>query len=145
MAKSYASAVVPASAEQVWRVVRDFVGLTAWHPAISSGAIEDAKSAAEVGCIRALTLADGGTVREQLAVLDDVDRSYTYDILEGPFPVRSYRSTIRVLPITDTGQAFVEWYSHYDAESAVEWELDKTFAQGVYGTGLEGLRRHFGG
>lgn len=145
MAKSYASAVIEAPAERVWEVVRDFDGLPRWHPAIASSEIEGGGPADAVGCVRRLTLGDGGTVRERLVVLDDTDRRYTYDIVEGPFPIRSYRSTIRVAPVTATGHAFVEWWAHYDAEAADEPNLDRTFADGVYATGLTGLREHFGG
>lgn len=70
--------------------------------------------------MRRLTLAGEGAVRERLVSLDDTDRSYTYDILESPFPVRSYRSTIRVAPITATGESFVEWWCHYDADGSDE-------------------------
>lgn len=139
MAKSYASAVIAATAEQVWQVVRDFNGLPGWHPAIASSEIEASRPSAEVGCVRHLTMRDGGSVRERLTVLDDRDRSYTYEMLDGPFPVRVYLATIRVFPVTETGRAFVEWYAHYDADAADEPELDKTFSAGVFATGLKGL------
>lgn len=145
MAKAYASAVVPGSVEQVWLVVRDFDGLPRWHAGIEASRIEDDRPAAEVGCVRALTLAGGGVVRERLVSLDDVGRSYTYDILDSPFPIRSYRSTIRVVPITDTEQTFVEWWTHFDAAEKDEADLLETFGVGVFATGLKGLRAHFGG
>lgn len=143
MAKSYASAVVAAPVEQVWRTVRDFDGLPRWHPGIASSEIEEARSAAEVGCVRHLTMHGGGSVREQLRVLDDADRYYTYAILESPFRVRSYLATIRVCPVTSADHAFVEWYAHYDADAADEPELDKTFTDGVFASGLQGLSRSF--
>ena len=49
MARSYASAVIPAPAEQVWELVREFNGLPDWHPAIASSEIEGGRSAGEVG------------------------------------------------------------------------------------------------
>jgi hypothetical protein len=145
MAKAYASAVVPGPVERVWHAVRDFDGLPAWHPGIAASRIEEDLPAAQVGCVRALTLGDGGVVRELLVSLNDIDRSYTYDILDSPFPIRSYRSTIRLAPITDTGQTFAEWWTHFDAEGEDEPELLETFGGGVFATGLKGLRAHFGG
>lgn len=145
MAKSYRSAVVPASADAVWAVVRNFDGLPGWHPGIASSELDSGASAAEVGCVRKLAVAGGGgTIREKLVDLDDTDRSYTYDILESPFPIRYYRSTIRVAPVTGSGHAFVEWQSHWDADASDEQELHKTFGEGVYETGLNGLRSYFG-
>lgn len=145
MPKPYASGVVPAPADKVWEVVRDFNGLPNWHPAPSASEIEGGQDAATVGCIRKLTLPDGGVVRERLVTLDDTDRSYTYDILESPFPVRSYRSTIRVAPLTATGESFVEWWSIYDADGDQEEQLSQTFANGIYGSGIEALAKYFSG
>ncbi len=145
MTQSYASTVIAAGAERVWEVVRDFDGLPTWHPGIASSEIEEGRGAAEVGCVRHLTLPDGSSVRERLLTLDDVGRSYTYEILRGPFSVRRYRATIRVAPVTETGRAFVEWYAHYDAEAADEAELDETFASGVFASGLRGLSEYLAG
>lgn len=146
MPNPYASGVVPASADAVWQVVRDFNGLPVFHPAIESSEMEPGPGAGEVGGIRKLQLAGGGgVVRERLVTLDDTDRTYTYDILESPFPVRYYRSTVRVAPITATGEAFVEWWCDYDADAADEAELNTTFADAVYKAGIEGLAKHLKG
>jgi hypothetical protein len=126
----------------VWRVVRDFNGLPTWHPGIDSSEMESG-SAGEPGAIRKLTLGGGGgIVREVLLRLDDLDHSYIYQILESPFPVRSYISTIRIAPVTATGESFVEWWADYDAEGADEAELNATFSQNVYATGIAGLASH---
>ena len=143
--RSFASAVVEAPVEQVWEAVRDFNGLPAWHPAIGSSEIEDGGDPARVGCVRRLTLADGGEVRERLVGLDDVARSCTYEFVTSPFNVRSYRSTIQALPVTASGKTFVQWFADFDADAADEAELDRTFAHGVYATGLNGLSDHLSG
>jgi Polyketide cyclase / dehydrase and lipid transport len=139
MPRPYASGTVPADVDTVWRMVRDFNGLPAWHPAIESSEIEPGPAAGEPGAVRRLVLAGGGVVREVLLRLDDLDRCYTYKILESPFPVRSYVCTIRVAPVTATGESFVEWWSEYDSEGADEAELNATFGQNVYATGIAGL------
>lgn len=77
--------------------------------------------------------------------LDDPGRSCTYSILESPFAVRRYISTIRVAPISDTGQAFVEWWVEFDAEATEEEALSTLFGKGVFAGGLKGLQQHFGG
>lgn len=145
MARAYASGVVPASADEVWAVVRDFDGLPSWHPAITGSEIEEGTNLV-VGAVRKLTLDGGGVVKERLMTLDDVDRTYTYEFTDpGPFAVRSYRSTVRVAPVTDTGHAFVEWRCWFDAEAADEPDLVGTYADGVYATGITALRDRFGG
>lgn len=144
MPRPYASTVVPAPADEVWALVRDFDGLPSWIPAIVSSSL-DFGSAAEVGAVRRLTLGDGGVVVERLLALDDLARRYTYEITESPFAVRRYVSTIRVAPVTDIGHCFVEWWTEYDADGADEPDLDRLFGDGVFGAGLTALRKRFGG
>lgn len=140
MARAYASAIVPADVDTVWSFVRDFDNLPQWHPAIQASEILDGKPADTVGCVRRLTLTDGAQVVERLLQLDDIERSYTYNFVESDFPVRSYASTIRFRPVTDSGQTFVEWWADFDADADVEAELVTTFGEGVFAVGLTALR-----
>jgi hypothetical protein len=142
MPRPYASAVIPASVEQVWEVARDFNGLHVWHPAIE-GCTLDSGGPVEVGAVRRLTLGDGGVVVERLLRLDDADRVCTYEILESPFAVRRYVATFTFAPVTDTGRTFGQWWAEYDAEAADEAELTAFFAGGVFAGGLTGLQERF--
>jgi hypothetical protein len=142
MPRPYASAVIPASVEQVWEVARDFGALSVWHPAIEASSL-DSGTGAEIGAVRRLTLGDGGVVVERLLRLDDVDRLCTYEILESPFAVRRYVATLTFAPVTDTGQTFGQWWAEYDAEAADEAELTALFSGGVFAGGLAGLQQRF--
>ena len=142
MPRPYASAVIPASVEQVWEVARDFNGLPAWHSAIEGSSL-DSGGPTEVGAVRRLTLGDGGVVVERLLRLDDADRVCTYEILESPFAVRRYVATFTFAPVTDTGQTFGQWWAEYDAEAADEAELTAFFAGGVFAGGFAGLQERF--
>ncbi|MHA6630866.1 SRPBCC family protein [Pseudonocardia sichuanensis] len=144
MPRPYASGVVPASADAVWSLMRDFNGLPGWLPAVSASELTEGGSGAEVGAVRRLTLGDGGIVVERLLELHDAERRCTYEILESPFAVRRYVSTFRVAPVTSSGEAFVEWWSEYDAEGADEAGLTQTFADAIYGGGITALGTHFG-
>jgi hypothetical protein len=145
MPRPYASGVVPASADAVWSLMRDFNGLPSWLPAVTESELTEGGSGAEVGAVRRLTLGDGGIVVERLLELNDGDRRCTYEIVESPFAVRRYVSTFRVAPVTASGEAFVEWWSEYDAEAGDEEGLTATFADGVYAGGITALQKHFGG
>ena len=142
MPEVLATAVVPAPADRVWPVVRDFDGLPAWHPAIATSELEGDPRADQVGARRRLGLADGAVVREVLVALDDRERFYTYELLESPFPVRLYRSTVRVVPLTTTGESFVEWRLVFDCDEADADRLIPLFRDDVFATGLEGLASH---
>jgi hypothetical protein len=136
------SSVVPGDADTVWRIVRDFDGLPTWHPGIAASELEDGARTDQVGAVRHLTLADGGAVREQLVALDDRERRLTYSILDSPFPVRDYRSTIRVAPVTSTGECVVTWSVLFDCDLDEADRLSTLFGRDVFGTGLSGLVSH---
>jgi hypothetical protein len=141
MPEALASAIIPADAAAVWAVVRDFDGLPRWHPAIEASELETPGDS--VGAVRRLTLGDGEEVREVLVALSDTTRTLTYEILTSPFPVRLYRSTMRVVPVTTTGESFVEWTVVFDCDSDDADRLVDFFGEGVFGTGLSGLGAHF--
>ncbi|RTL69484.1 MAG: SRPBCC family protein [Pseudonocardiaceae bacterium] len=146
MPRPYASGVVAASAVDVWARIRDFNGIADWHPGIQTCELTTGDSGVEVGAVRKLGLGGDAVVSERLVALDDDARTYTYTFTDsGPFAVRRYVSTIRVAPVTDTGQAFVEWWAEFDADAADEAQLNETYARGVYGGGIKALQEHFGG
>jgi ribosome-associated toxin RatA of RatAB toxin-antitoxin module len=142
MPRPYASGVVPASVDEVWSLIRDFNSLSEWHPAITASELTS-RAGAEVGAVRKLTLGDGGIVVERLLVLDDPDHRITYEFLENPFGARRYIATLRIAPVTATGETFVEWWAEFDAEGADEKRLTEFFADGVYGGGIAALRDRF--
>jgi hypothetical protein len=146
MPRPYASGVVAAPADQVWALLRNFNGLPRFMPAIGNSELVEGTDG-QVGAVRRLTLAAGGDpFDERLIHLDDTDRSLTYCFTgANPFDVRRYVSTVRVAPVTDTGQAFVEWWSEYDADAGQEEALTRTFADDVYAGGIAGLRAALGG
>lgn len=143
MPTPYASTIVPAGIEEVWELLSDFGGLAKWHPGLAECELEDGGQAVAIGSVRALRLADGGSLRERLVAVDEPARKVSYDILESPFPVRKYRACIRAAPVTTSGQTFVEWWCEYDAEADKEEKLNKTFAEGVFAGGLTGLVDYF--
>ncbi|MEV0068114.1 MULTISPECIES: SRPBCC family protein [unclassified Amycolatopsis] len=142
MPRPYASGVVAAPVEKVWAQVRAFGDVSAFLPAVGHSEIADGVDG-QVGAVRRLTLDAGGDpFDERLLVLDDPGRTLTYAFTgANPFGVRRYVSTVRVSPVTDTGESFVEWWAEYDADAGQEEELDRTFAQDVYGSGIAGLRK----
>ncbi|MDL4776440.1 MULTISPECIES: SRPBCC family protein [Thermomonosporaceae] len=144
MPRSYASTVLDASAEEVWAYLRDFGNLAEWAPGVQTGLIEDGGPSDRVGCVRRIIGPGDSVFRERLSGMDDADRSYAYEILECPLPVRGAHGRLRVAPVTATGQAFVEWSAEFSADAGDEEAMGKTFTRGIYATGLEALRKRFG-
>ncbi|HEU5031410.1 MAG TPA: SRPBCC family protein [Spirillospora sp.] len=143
MPRSYASAVLNATADEVWAYLRDFGNLADWMPGLQTSVIEDGGPGDRVGCVRRVWGHGDSVFRERLAGLDDAGRSYWYQVLEAPLPIRDASAHLRVAPVTGTGQAFVEWWGEFAADAGDEEAMGKTLSRGIYATGLDALARRF--
>jgi hypothetical protein len=128
---------LPASAARVWTTIGDFNALPAWHPAVERSDLSDG------GRTRTLYLAGGGRIVEGLDEHDSAARRYRYRFIESPLPIENYRS---VLSVRDEGAdgCTVEWQGDFTADDAMRARMETAVA-GIYETGLENLRRLFGG
>jgi hypothetical protein len=144
MPKPYASTIVNAPADTVWSFVRDFSNLHEWLPSIETCAIEGDARPDEPGAVRRLTAQGGEAVfHERLVDFADEGRSYAYEFVDSPLPVRDYRAGIRVAPVTDSGQAFVEWWGEFEADDKDAEPMTEFFTKNVYGAGLATLHDRF--
>jgi hypothetical protein len=144
MAKSYASTVIDAPADEVWARIRDFNDLAAWHSGlVAASEIEEGKAGDQVGAVRSFTLTDGTHLRERLLGHSDDERSYTYNFEKTTFDVDNYHATIRVVPVTDGNRSFVEWWTTFDSDRHRVDEWTQFFANEVFAGGLEALASHW--
>src|SRR6266581_1871006 len=144
MAKSYASTVIDAPADEVWARIRDFNGLADWHGGmVATSEIEDGKAGDQVGGVRSFTLTNGEHLREKLLAHSDEERSYTYDFQKHPFDVDNYLATIRVTPVSDGNRSFVEWWTTFDCDRDKIGYWENFFATEVFQGGLDALKAHF--
>lgn len=141
MATSYYSTVFVQSADTVWGIVRDFNAYPVWVDGAGTSEIENGKNGETVGAVRRV-LYDGRTIRQRLLGQSDVERSQTYAFAEeGALPVENYRATIRVTPVVDGDQSFVEWWATFDCDPA-QREQRVTFFRRAFAGWLESLRRN---
>jgi len=121
---------IEASPDAVWQVAGDPATIGEWVPALSGSSL--------VGDQRSCTTGDGGKIAERILSHSDDDRSYTYEIVESPLPLRSYRSTLQVHD--HEGHSRVRWEAEFEAFAPEqEDELEETFT-GIYREGLLSLR-----
>jgi len=140
MIKVYRSAIIHASADKVWGLVRNFNDLPKWHPAIASSEIEQDLPPDSIGCVRRFRLSsDGGLLREQLLALADDTRSFTYSILESPMPVDNYVAEMRFTPITMGDKTFAEWSAAFDVTSRPPEDTAQDIGDNVFAGGFEAL------
>lgn len=136
MAQASASLDVAASADTVWKLIGGFNSLPDWLPYIPQS------ETTEGGRVRHLANPSGAAIVERLETFDNAARSYSYSIIEAPFPITDYRSTIRVEALPDRQVCRVHWSGTFTAAGVSDGEASKLF-QGIYEDGLKALAVRF--
>jgi mxaD protein len=140
MSKVSMSTRINASADKVWKLLRDFNGLPVFIAVIRNSTMEGSG----VGAVRTLTFEGGGPpVVEKLEKLDDQAKTLSYSIVTSPLPVKDYFSTVEVID-RGAGQCELKWYSTFQPKDAPEPEAVKA-VEAVYAGAFEGLKKLFGG
>ncbi|MEU1874388.1 hypothetical protein RKD37_001033 [Streptomyces ambofaciens] len=135
MASTSISRVVPASPDKVWSLIGGFDALPDWLPYIPES------TALEGGRVRRLANPDGNVIVERLVDFNEAERHYSYAILEAPFPVNGYVSTLRVHAVPGRDDvAEVQWSGRFNPDGATEDEVVDLFT-GIYTDGLDALRK----
>ncbi|MFF3272223.1 SRPBCC family protein [Streptomyces chrestomyceticus] len=135
MASTSVSRVLPASPQKVWDLIGGFDALPDWLPYILES------TALEGGRVRKLANPDGDVIVERLVGFDETERHYTYAILEAPFPVTGYLSTLRVHPVDGRDDlAEVQWSGRFTPDGVSDTEAEKLFT-GIYADGLDALHQ----
>lgn len=129
MARVYVSAVMDASLEQAWGMLRDFGDLGNYHPFFEKSYIEDEWPADRVGCVRNFRVReDGGMLRERLLELSDRDFRCTYEIIHIDAPWTNYVAQMQLFPVTESGQCFGQWWAEFDVPAEQEEEAVRRVA-----------------
>ena len=144
MTKVFVSAVIDAPIDRVWAKMRDFNNLPEWHPKFSRSHIEDGLPSDRIGCIRNFDIAGGGgTIRERLLTLSDLDHTFTYCILTSPLPVERYVATLKLYRITVGNKTLGVWTAEFKVTNGQEAEVVDAVANGTFGKAFEVLDEHF--
>ncbi|WP_030490482.1 SRPBCC family protein [Micromonospora chokoriensis] len=125
---------IPASPERIWQLIGGFDSLPDWLPYIPSSALS------EGGRVRTLNSEDGGVIVERLEAFDNEARSYSYSILQAPFPITDYLSTITVHEVPGQDGARVQWSGTFTPVGVSDEEATALF-RGIYRDGLAALHQ----
>ncbi len=142
MATASVSAMIGASADDLWAVVGEFGGIANWHPAIAKSELAPGTPGDQTGSIRTCRLGDGAQLREEQTARSDAERTHTDSILESPMQVENYLSTVTVTP--EGGKARLDWSWTFDVPAETETEM-ACMMNGVYQPGVDALKEKFGG
>lgn len=136
MAYTTTSIKIAASPEKVWSLIGGFDSLPDWLPYIPSSEVS------EGGRVRHLANPEGDMIVERLEVFHDKERYYTYSIMQAPFPVTDYLSTIQVKEDTNSDSTLVEWSGSFTPVGVSDQDAINLF-HGIYKDGLEALQQAF--
>ena len=125
---------IPAPPEKVWALLRTF-GLE-YFPGFKYQLTGEGE-----GATRTFRMPDG-EMTERIVMFNDEGMTLTYGIVRGPWPVKDYRATIRVLP--EGAGSRVEWGAEFEPEGADE-DAARQIVEGTFKMNLRGLEKFLGG
>ena len=124
---------VTAPPEEVWQVIGDFCAIADWHPVVGQCAQSEQNGVA----MRTLTTVDGGVLVEKRVQYSDEGMSYTYELVEGPWPVTDYVATLAVM--AGASGSLITWSGEFAAAGAPDDQAIEVIS-GIYRTGLAALK-----
>jgi len=130
---------IKAPLDKVWATVKDFDGLTKWHPGFASDELISGSNG-KAGAMRKLTIKDGPVVTERLLAYDEAKHSFRYTITESPLPITHYTSTVSVRA-GGTGMTKVTWGGSFNPPEAESDAGVTKLIKGVYRGGLDNLKK----
>lgn len=119
----------------IWAKVGGWCAISDWHPAVAK--CEESKDGADE--FRTLTLKDGGVIKEKL--VSKTDKSYKYQIVEGPLPVKNYEAQFSLTPDDDDeDEVNLVWAATYDAADGKDAKEARKVIDGIFKAGMDSLK-----
>lgn len=132
MTEVVVSKSINVDAQNAWEKLSSFRGIEKFSP------IERSETQGEgEGATRMCYMPDGAAISEVLSKVDNSTKEMEYKILEGPFPIQGYVSTVKV-ETTGAGSCKVTWGCEFETDPAAEAEMVKLF-EGFYNVIIDSL------
>ena len=125
---------IDATPDRVWNLIKGFNSLPDWLPYIPASTLS------EGGSVRHLANPAGEAIIERLEKYDHTARSYSYSILQAPFPATAYLSTLQVDGIDGDSRSRVTWSGQFTPDGVSDDEIAALF-HGIYSDGLSALQQ----
>lgn len=125
----------PGTPAGVWTIVGDFCAIKDWHPAV----VECEQVEESGDTYRNLTLGDGGKIKEKLT--GKTDTGYSYEIIEGPLPVKNYSATLVINEDDEDNEVEIVWEAKFDPADGVEEAKAVEIITGIFKDGVTGIRK----
>lgn len=125
---------INADPDDVWAVLADMPATRQWLPGVVSARMD--------GTVRVCTMADGQEIHEQISNISPQQRSYRFDHVRVPLPVRSSGGTFTVSPDATPGAATVTLQTTFEPLDPAAADEVTTMIHGAFQQSLESLRRY---
>jgi hypothetical protein len=123
---------IKAAPATVWAKIGDWCAIKAWHPAIAN--CEASKKGGSN--FRTLTLKDGGKIVEKMTKTSKT--SYSYDIIDGPLPVKNYSATLAA-KADSLGSTDLVWTANFQPKGKTDAEAAAVI-KGIFVDGLKAIK-----
>jgi Polyketide cyclase / dehydrase and lipid transport len=133
LAKTTIARKLTVSSSAAWEAISGIGRLDAWFPSIATCRVEGSGA----GAHRHMTLEGGGAITDRIVEIDRAARRLTYQRIESPFPVTSYRGTVEVFESFDSS-AVVVWTVDFESAPQVVDALAGALDAAI-GAGIEGM------
>jgi hypothetical protein len=123
------SAVLAAPIDSAWDALRPMS--FAFNPNVASAAIEDGKSASEVGAVAKITYKDKTVQRLKISEISDATHSLSWEMIESipAIPFMSVAHTIKLRRVTENNSTFIEWVADFSKDADNNALADARFKQ----------------
>lgn len=121
---------VPAT--KAWELISSFKGIENFSP-IERSVVEGEGE----GATRTCYMPDGAEISEVLSKVSQEQMQIKYEILDGPFPITNYLSTVNVTQLNDSS-CEVSWGANFDVEAENEEAMKELFS-GFYNVIIDSL------
>jgi uncharacterized protein YndB with AHSA1/START domain len=123
---------VNAAPEEVWAVLSDMPATRQWLPGVVAARMD--------GDLRVCTMADGQEVHERISDVSDDARSFRFDHIRVPLPVRESGGTFTVSGGTAAGTSDVVLETIFEPLDPSSVEQLTAGVQGAFQQSLDSLR-----
>ena len=124
--------------DRVWACFADFGDLSAWAPGRSRVPVEGRG----VGAVRTVEGDGGRPVRERLEAYDPTRYTFTYAMVESPFPFTNYVATVRLHDLGG-GRTSIDWSSTFEPRGLPTAQVTDMI-EGIYRIFVARLRETLG-
>jgi hypothetical protein len=121
------------SSDRAWEAISKIGRLDVWFPSIATCKVEGDG----IGAYRYMTLRRGGDITDHIVDINPTRRQLTYQRVESPFPVTSYKGMVEVFESFDS-RAVVVWTVNFESAPEDSAAVAEALRTGI-GAGVDGM------